>query len=73
MFFEVYCFPLLKERIKEVKRHRLQLEDVNRGAEDLLNSGRLDETDAERLQRFNDAVCRRYQELNDQLAAQQNT
>jgi len=71
--------PLIKEklktiqdRIKDCQSRKPELQEINGDADVLLDSGRLDEGDAERVERTNESLSARFTAINDKLVETQS-
>ena len=56
-----------QEKIKECQSHKPQLQQINGDADVLLDSGRLDQGDAERVGRINETLSTRHTTVNEKL------
>ncbi|XP_074626301.1 uncharacterized protein LOC141884418 [Acropora palmata] len=59
---------IVQGQIEEIKNHNIDLQDLNNEAELLLNSGRLDQGDAERVGKMNELLSARCTALKHKLA-----
>ncbi|XP_020615390.1 uncharacterized protein LOC110053493 [Orbicella faveolata] len=71
--------PVVKEQmeknqdlIKKVQSQKPNLEEINREADKLLESGRLDQGDVERVERYKQALGTRYTAIGDRLLGIKN-
>lgn len=68
MFIDV----IMQVQITESQNRKFQLQKLNSETEVLLDSGRLDKGDAERIEKINDSLSSRYATIKEKLAETQN-
>ncbi|KAJ7378472.1 hypothetical protein OS493_023007 [Desmophyllum pertusum] len=56
-----------QDQLKKVQGQKPALEEISRDADNLLNSGRLDQGDTERVERYKGVIGARYTALSDRL------
>ena len=61
-----------QEKIKECQSHKPQLQQINGDADVLLDSGRLDQGDAERVERINETLSTRFSTISAKLEEAQS-
>ena len=61
-----------QEKIKECQSQRPQLQQINGDADVLLDSGRLDQGDAERVERINETLSTRFSTISAKLEEAQS-
>lgn len=62
----------MQVQITESQNRKFQLQKLNSETEVLLDSGRLDKGDAERIEKINDSLSSRYATIKEKLAETQN-
>lgn len=68
----VIISSLYQDQLKKVQDYKPNLEEIKQSADTLLESGRLDIGDAERVERYKEDLDARYTALNDKLLGSQN-
>ena len=61
-----------QEKIKECQSRKPQLQQINGDADVLLDSGRLDQGDAERVERINETLSTRFSTISAKLEEAQS-
>ena len=61
-----------QEKIKECQSRKPQLQQINGDADVLLDSGRLDQGDAERVERINETLSTRFSTISAKLEEEQS-
>jgi len=61
-----------QDRIKDCQSRKPELQEINGDADVLLDNGRLDEGDAERVERTNESLSARFTAINDKLVETQS-
>ena len=61
-----------QEKIKECQSRKPQLQQINGDADVLLDSGRLDQGDAERVERINETLSTRFSTISTKLEEAQS-
>lgn len=61
-----------QEKIKECQSQKPQLQQINGDADVLLDSGRLDQGDAERVERINETLSARFSTISAKLEEAQS-
>lgn len=61
-----------QEKIKECQSRKPQLQQINGDADVLLGSGRLDQGDAERVERINETLSTRFSTISTKLEEAQS-
>lgn len=71
-FFFGLILSLNQDFIKKVQSQKPNLEEINREADKLLESSRLDQGDVERVERYKQALGTRYTAMGDRLLGIKN-